>query len=81
VEFYTVSCQREGRVFLDGCDQGDNKCGGIPRVFECEAGLHDVSLQCLIGRKCRIMTQRVIISGTNGIVPLQIRFVCSNPDS
>jgi hypothetical protein len=38
-------------------------------------------LQCLIGRKCRIMTQRVMISGTNGILPLQIRFVCGNPES
>lgn len=77
MEFFTVSCQRKGRVVVDGEFVGENKTGDTLRVFECIAGLHDVSLECLIGRKCRIMTQRVMISGTNGIVPLQIRFVCA----
>jgi hypothetical protein len=75
-EFFTVSCQRKGKVSLDGNYLGENRLGGILRVFECLAGLHDISLECLTARRCRIMTQRVMITGTNGILPLQIRFVC-----
>jgi hypothetical protein len=80
MEFFTVSCQRKGRVSLDGEDLGENRLGGLLRVFQCEAGLHDVTLECLKGRRCRLMTQRIMITGTNGILPLQVRFVCELPD-
>jgi hypothetical protein len=75
-EFFTVSCQRKGKVSLDGSYLGENKLGGMLRVFECPAGLHDITLECLRGRRCRTMTQRIMITGTNGILPLRIRFVC-----
>lgn len=76
MEFFTVSCQRKGTVSVDGLYQGENKSGETLKVFQCCAGLHDISLQCQVGQKCREMTQRVIISGTNAIVPLVIRFFC-----
>jgi len=76
MEFFTVSCLRKGKVSIDGCYLGDNKCGQSLRVFQCDAGLHDISLECLTGRKCRVMTQRVMITGTNAIVPVKIRFLC-----
>lgn len=75
-EYFTVSCQRSGKVFVDGDCQGENRTGDTLQVFRCQAGLHDVSLKCLTGMRCRIMTQRVMISGTNPILPLRIRFVC-----
>lgn len=80
MEFFTVSCLRRGRVLVDGLYQGENKTGETLKVFQCRAGLHDVSLECNIGRKCREMTQRVLISGTNAIVPLVIDFVCEIRD-
>uniref|UniRef100_C6E1K6 PEGA domain-containing protein n=1 Tax=Geobacter sp. (strain M21) TaxID=443144 RepID=C6E1K6_GEOSM len=80
MEFFTVSCLRRGRVSVDGLYQGENKTGGTLKVFQCRAGLHDVSLECKIGQKCREMTQRVLISGTNAIVPLVIGFVCEVQD-
>ncbi|ACH40383.1 hypothetical protein Gbem_3388 [Citrifermentans bemidjiense Bem] len=80
MEFFTVSCLRKGRVSVDGLYQGENKTGGTLKVFQCRAGLHDVSLECKIGQKCREMTQRVLISGTNAIVPLVIGFVCEVRD-
>lgn len=80
MEFFTVSCLRRGSVFVDGVCQGENKNGETLRVFQCCAGLHDISLQCRIGRKCRDMTQRIVISGTNAIVPMVIRFVCQLKD-
>lgn len=76
MEYFTVSCQRRGSVSVDGLYQGENKNGETLRVFQCCAGLHDVSLRCQIGQRCREMTQRVTISGTNAIVPLVIRFFC-----
>jgi hypothetical protein len=76
MEYFTVSCQRKGTVSVDGLCVGDNKSGETLQVFQCRAGLHDISLQCRIGQRCREMTQRVTISGTNAIVPLVIRFFC-----
>jgi len=76
MEFFTVSCLRRGRVSMDGRYQGENKNGETLQVFQCHAGLHDISLECRIGKKCREMTQRVMITGTNAIVPFVIRFVC-----
>lgn len=80
MEFFTVSCLRQGKVSLDGEYLGENKQGGMLRVFQCREGLHDISLECLTGRRCRTMTQRVLVTGTNGILPLQVRFVCELPD-
>jgi len=76
MEYFTVSCQRRGSVSVDGLYQGENKNGETLQVFKCCAGLHDISLQCRIGQRCREMTQRVTISGTNAIIPLVIRFFC-----
>ena len=76
MEFFAVSCLRRGKVSVDGLYQGESKTGETLHVFQCPAGLHDVSLECRIGQKCREMTQRVMIAGTNAIVPLVIRFYC-----
>jgi hypothetical protein len=76
MEFFTVSCQRKGKVSLDGSYQGENTNGEILRVFQCCAGLHDISLECQIGRRCREMTQRIRLSGTNPYLPKEIRFIC-----
>ncbi|HJV64931.1 MAG TPA: hypothetical protein VJ550_04290 [Geomonas sp.] len=76
MEFFTVSCLRRGRVSIDGSYLGENRSGDTLRVFQCSAGLHDVSLECLTGRQCRVMTQRVMITGTNAILPIRIYFVC-----
>lgn len=76
MEFFAVSCLRKGKVFLDGRYQGENKAGDTLRVFQCDAGRHDIALECRIGQKCSEMTQRVMIAGTNAIVPMVIRFVC-----
>jgi hypothetical protein len=77
MEFFTVSCLRKGKVSIDGSYQGSNKDGETLHVFQCGAGLHDISLECQIGQKCREMKQRVMISGTNAIVPVVIRFMCN----
>lgn len=76
MEFFTACCPRSGKVFLDGCYQGENKVGGALHVFQCGAGLHDVSLECIKGAKCRKMTQRVMICGTNPFLPLRLHFLC-----
>jgi hypothetical protein len=76
MEFFTVSCLRKGKVSLDGSYLGENKYGETLRVFQCGAGLHDISLECQIGRRCREMTQRVMITGTNAILPRELRFFC-----
>lgn len=80
MEFFTVSCLRRGIVRVDGLYQGENKTGETLRVFQCQAGLHDVSLECRLGRRCLEMTQRVMISGTNAILPVTVRFVCELQD-
>ncbi len=76
MEYFTVSCQRRGSVSIDGLYQGENTNGDTLRVFQCSAGLHDISLECRLGQRCREMTQRVLISRTNAIVPMVIRFFC-----
>ena len=76
MEYFTVCCLRKGKVSVDGCYLGENRSGDCLRVFECVAGLHDISLECLTGRRCRVMTQRVMITGTNAILPIQVRFLC-----
>jgi len=81
MEFFTVSCLRKGKVSVDGSYQEENKRGETLHVFQCQAGLHDISLHCQVGQKCREMTQRVMITGTNAIVPSVIRFVCDLRDA
>ena len=76
MEFFTVSCLRRGKVSVDGSYLGENKNGDSLCVFQCDAGLHDITLECLTGRRCRPMTQRVMITGTNAILPIRIYFVC-----
>lgn len=81
MEFFTVSCLRKGKVSIDGSYLGDNKKGDALRLFQCDAGLHDISLECQIGQKCREMTQRVMITGTNPFVPKEFRFFCNLSDN
>lgn len=76
MEFFTVCCLRKGKVTMDGSYLGESKNGENLRVFECRAGLHDISLECQIGGKCLEMTQRVLITGTNPFVPKELRFFC-----
>jgi hypothetical protein len=76
MEYFTVSCLRSGKVSIDGNYLGENKNGGLLRVFQCCEGLHDVSLACEIGKRCREMTQRVMIAGTNPFIPKELRFFC-----
>jgi hypothetical protein len=76
VEFFTVCCLRNGKVSLDGSYLGDSRNGDKLRVFQCVTGLHDISLECRIGRKCLEMTQRVMMSGTNPFMPKRLSFFC-----
>lgn len=76
MEYFAVSCLRRGMVSLDGHCQGASMEGESLQVFQCDAGLHDISLECQIGKRCREMTQRVMIAGTNAIVPKVVRFMC-----
>jgi hypothetical protein len=76
MEFFTASCLRRGKVTVDGCYQGENKDGETLHVFQCCAGLHDISLEYQNGQGCRRITRRVMISGTNAILPKEVRFLC-----
>ena len=76
MEFFTASCLRKGKVSVDGCCLGENKDGETLHVFQCSAGLHDISLEYQNGARCRRVTQRVMISGTNAILPKEVRFLC-----
>lgn len=76
MEFFTASCLCRARVSVDGCYQGENKDGETLHVFQCGAGLHDISLEYRNGGRCRKMTRRVMIAGTNPFVPLAVHFVC-----
>ena len=76
MEFFTAACLGKGRVSVDGCYQGENKDGNTLHVFQCRAGLHDISLEFQNGRRQRKMTRRVLIAGTSPYLPLEVRFVC-----
>jgi hypothetical protein len=75
MEYFTAICPRKARVYIDGSYQGENKEGETLHVFQCSAGLHDISLECEKDKASRRLTQRVMISGTTGISPLQLHFL------
>ena len=75
MEFFTDSCLYRAKVSIDGCYRGKHKDGETLHVFQCAAGLHDISLEYHNGGKCRNMTQRVLIAGTNPFSPREVHFV------
>jgi len=75
VEYFTAICPRKARVYVDGLYQGENKEGETQHVFQCSAGLHDIALEYDKDKACRRLTQRVMVSGTTGISPLQLHFL------
>jgi hypothetical protein len=79
MEFFTASCLCTGRVSIDGVYQGENKEGATLHVFQCCAGLHDITMEYLNGGTCQRQTKRVMIAGTNRILPMAIPFICEVP--
>ena len=76
MEFFTTSCLGKGKVSVDGVYQGESKDGTTLHVFQCEAGLHDITLENENNGSRQVQTRRVMISGTNAILPLAIPFIC-----
>jgi hypothetical protein len=76
VEFFTASCLCQGRVSIDGVYQGESRDAGGLRVFQCAAGLHDVTMEYQNGGPGQKQTRRVMITGTTPILPMAIPFIC-----
>jgi len=75
MEFFTARCLRRGMISIDGSYQGENKDGNTLRIFQCPAGLHDITLEYRSGQTSHKQTRRVMITGTNAIVPMAIAFI------
>jgi len=76
MEFFTASCLCKGRVSVDGVFQGDNKEGKALHVFQCSAGLHDITMEYQNGGPGQKQTRRVMITGTTPTLPMAIPFIC-----
>jgi hypothetical protein len=76
MEFFTASCLCKGSVSIDGIYQGESKDGNTLRIFQCCAGLHDITLEYRNNGCCRKKTQRVMITGTTPLLPMGIPFIC-----
>jgi hypothetical protein len=76
MEYFTASCLCQGKVSVDGVYQGESREGDALRVFQCGAGLHDVTLEFQHNGSCHRKTKRVMIAGTTRILPLAIPFIC-----
>ena len=76
MEFFTTPCLCKGKVSIDGVYQGETRDGGSLRVFQCGAGLHDITLEYRNGGPCQRQTKRVMISGTTPTLPMTIPFIC-----
>lgn len=77
MEFFTCPCPGNGRVILDGNEQGNNKDeNGNMRTLQCGQGLHQIALQCNHGEQCAHSPQKVMISKTNPIIPQELTFQC-----
>jgi len=76
MEFFTASCLGKGKVLVDGVYQGESKDGTTLHVFQCSAGLHDITLEFLTNGSCHKKTRRVMITGTTPILPMAIPFIC-----
>lgn len=79
MEFFACPCPGKGTVILDGNAQGPNKDqDGANRTLQCGTGLHQVALDCLVGKACANASQEVAISGTNPILPQEVPFQCAS---
>ena len=76
MEFFTASCLCKGRVSVDGIYLGESKEGNTLRVFQCGAGLHDITIEYHNGGPSLKQTKRVMITGTTPTVPMAIPFIC-----
>jgi hypothetical protein len=76
MEFFTASCLCKGKVSVDGVYQGESKDGGALRVFQCAAGLHDITMEYQNGGPSQKLTRRVMITGTTPTLPMAIPFIC-----
>jgi len=77
MEFFIVKCDGRGKVYIDGSYQGESVDDQGSHVFQCGSGGHDVTLECLVGNQCQKATQRVSISETNYIDPMEVPFECA----
>jgi len=76
MEFFTAPCLCQGRVSIDGIYQGESKEGTALHVFQCCAGLHDITMEYRHNGTCQKKTHRVMIAGTTRILPMAIPFIC-----
>ena len=76
MEFFTASCLCQGKVSIDGIYQGESRDGKALHVFQCGAGLHDVTLEYQNNGSIQKKTRRVMITGTTRILPMAIPFIC-----
>ncbi len=77
MEFFTVPCPGRGNVSVGGSFQGASIKDDKLHVFQCGEGLHDISMECLVGKKCHVTMQRILIAGTNPVLPQEIPFICA----
>ena len=77
MEFFTAPCPGRGEVWIDKSYQGPNVRHDRLFVFQCGEGIHNISMQCLIGKQCEIPIQQVTISDTDPIGPLEVSFRCA----
>lgn len=76
MEFFTAPCLCKGKVSVDGVYRGENKNGKTLQVFQCEAGLHDITLEYQNGGPSQKHTRRIMLTGTTPTLPLSIPFIC-----
>jgi hypothetical protein len=76
MEFFTAPCLCKARVSIDGVYQGESKDGRALHVFQCVAGLHDITMEYQNGGPCQRQTKRVMITGTTRTLPMEIPFIC-----
>jgi hypothetical protein len=78
MEFFTVPCPGRGEVFIDGSSLGENKRNSELNVFQCNPGMHDISLTCRVGKHCTELQQSKEIINTNPIRPMEVPFICAS---
>ena len=77
MEFFKVPCPDRGEVFIDDSFLGENKNNGELNVFQCNAGNHNISMKCLVGKNCQSLVKLIDIINTNPIHPMEVRFICA----
>lgn len=78
MEFFTVPCPGRGEFFIDGISVGENKSNGELNVFQCNPGHHCISMNCIVGERCKVSRQLVNIIDTNPISPMEVPFECAS---